>query len=99
MLILGGTSYVNRTRGVILIDIVKVLCYSLREKSPVCERTPHELNLGVNKLFIWFIIFMCVNLGPGSRFLGRFSAVELGDDLGIDPIELLFREDAKERPC
>lgn len=99
MLILRGTSYGNRTRGVILIDIVKVLCYSLREKSPVFERNPHELNLGVNKLLVWFGIFMCVNLGPGSRFLGRLSAVELGDNLGIDPIELLFREDAKERPC
>jgi hypothetical protein len=41
---------------------------------------------------------MRICLGTGGGFLGRFATIELCNDLGVDPIELLLREDAQERP-
>ena len=42
---------------------------------------------------------MRVCLGTGRSFLGWFATIELCNDLGVDPIELLFREDAEQGPC
>ena len=43
---------------------------------------------------------MGIRLGTGGGgFLGRFATVELCNNLGVDPIQLLFREDAQQRPC
>lgn len=41
---------------------------------------------------------MCIRLFT-CWFLRGFATVELRDDLGIDPVELFFGENAEERPC
>lgn len=41
---------------------------------------------------------ICLGTGGGG-FLRRFATIELCNNLGVDPIELLFREDAEQGPC
>lgn len=41
---------------------------------------------------------MRIDIGTGSSFLGRFSTIELRDDLRVDPVELFLRENTKKRP-
>lgn len=41
---------------------------------------------------------ICLGTGGGG-FLGWFATIELCNNLRVDPIELLLREDAEQRPC
>lgn len=54
------------------------------------------INSYLNQLLFLFLAF---TLGSGSRFLCRFSAVKLCDNIGIDPIQLFLGENTQERPC
>jgi hypothetical protein len=97
--VLGAIGYEQNKRryGLSFMDIVKVHRTACEKKS-CFDHPPRRLYLGINKFLVRFGILMCVDLGTGSRFLGGLSAVEFRNNLGVDPVELFFRENAKERP-
>jgi hypothetical protein len=55
--------------------------------------------LCIDQLLVRFGILVSIEIGTGSRFLGRFPTIELRDDLGVDPVKLFLRENTKKRPC
>ena len=46
-----------------------------------------------------FLLFMALSFGTGWRFLCRLSGIKFCNNLGIDPIQLFFGENAQEGPC